>query len=113
VSGELFPAVSVPAEDRSNAVLSEASFSSEVSGRTLLSWRRSLNGTTRSSKKPAFHAAAGVAVACERELVLLGTADAPLLRRLLGVLPHRQSGARLGDARRRRLEMPWPQAKPG
>src|ERR1051325_10261213 len=60
VSGELFPAVNVPAAERSNAVLSDASFSSEVSGRTLLSWRRSLNGTTRSSKKPAFHAAAAL-----------------------------------------------------
>jgi hypothetical protein len=58
VSGELLPAVSVPAGLESKAFLSMASFSREVSPRTLLSRCRSPNGMTRSSKKRACHAAA-------------------------------------------------------
>jgi hypothetical protein len=85
VSGELFPAVSVPAEERSNQVLEEA--------------RLPRGG--------------GVAVARQRELVLLGAADAPFLRGFLGVLAHREPRARLGDARRRGLEMSGSQPQPG
>ena len=102
VSGELLPAVSVPAGLESKAVRSDASFSSEVSPRTLLSRCRSPNGITRSSKKPRLPCRRGVLVAGERELVLLAAADLPLLRHLLAVLAHRQAGARLGDAGRRR-----------
>ncbi len=58
VSGELLPAVSVPAGLESKAVLRVESFSSEVSPRTLLSRCKSPNGITRSSKKRACHAAA-------------------------------------------------------
>src|SRR3970282_671410 len=56
VSGELLPAVSVPAA--SNAVLKDCRFSRVVSARTLLSLERLLNGATRSPKKPACHAPA-------------------------------------------------------
>jgi len=89
VSGELFPAVSVPAGERSNAVLSDASFSSEVVERH-----------HQVLEETGLPRGGGVAVACQRELVLLGAADAPFLRGFLGVLAHREPGARLGDARR-------------
>src|SRR6185503_7518672 len=46
-----------------------------------------------------------VPVAGERKLVLLAAAHLPFLRHLLAVLAHRQSGARLADAGRRRLEV--------
>src|SRR5258706_5641600 len=57
VSGELLPAVSVPAGDGSNPLRSEASFSIEVSPRTYWSRFKSINSQTRSWEKTESQAA--------------------------------------------------------
>src|SRR5258706_10184200 len=60
VSGELLPAVSVPALLLSKAVLNCDSFSRDVSPRTLLSFFSPQYSTTRSLKNPARQAASAL-----------------------------------------------------
>ena len=84
---------------RSKASGRRASFSSDVSLRGIVSRRMPPNGMTRSSKNPRSHAATRTLVAHQRILVLLGAADAPLLRGDLGVLAHAHARRAVGHGR--------------